>query len=289
MAHPHADTYSHNTLDEFRVGFDYQTEWAQGRGLLLLAAIWTGGLGAGLYLTSLVIGWPGGLIPALLIVAIGKGGFHLGFLGRPDRFWRAFLKPQTSWLSRGIYFLVLFLAFGALHVLQPTNLWMVLSAFFAILLAVYTGFLMAASPAIRFWNNPLLPMIFLAVALGSGASLAELLQGAQAASRPDILQPFQLVVVGIGALLVLTYMAVNHMSTVAAKESVAFLALGSMAPVFYGLVVVLGIIIPLAILAMALFGQAPVVLLAVAGLSELVGSFFLRYSILRAGVFSPIL
>lgn len=289
MAHPHADTYSHSTLDEFRVGFDYQTEWIQGRGLLLLAAIWVGGVGAGLFLTSLLIGWPAGLIPALLIVAIAKGGFHLGFLGRPERFWRAFLKPQVSWLSRGIYFLVLFLIFGALYVYQPVTLWMVLSALFAILLAVYTGFLMAASPAIRFWNNPLLPILFLAVALGSGASLAELLQGSQAASRPEMLQPFQLVVVAIAAFLLLTYMVVNHTSTIAAKEAVAFLALGSMAPIFYGLVVVLGIIIPVAILAMALLGEMPATLLAVAGLSELVGSLFLRYCILRAGVYSPVL
>jgi formate-dependent nitrite reductase membrane component NrfD len=289
MPHPHADTYSHSTLDEFRVGFDYQTEWIQGRGLLLLAAIWVGGLGAGLFLTSLLIDWPTGLVLALAIVAIGKGGFHLGFLGHPERFWRAFVKPQNSWLSRGIYFLVLFLIFGVLYVLQPITLWMVLSAFFALALAIYTGFLMAASPSIRFWNNPLLPMIFLAAALGSGASLVGLLQGSQAASRPGLLHPFQVVVVAIAALLLLTYMVVNYMSTVGAKEAVAFLAAGSMAPVFYGLVVVLGIVIPMTILAMAFLSEVSVTLLAIAGLSELVGSFFLRYSILRAGVYDPVL
>jgi formate-dependent nitrite reductase membrane component NrfD len=289
MPHPHPETYSHTTLDEFRVGFDYQTEWAQGRGLLMLAAVWIGGLGGGLFLTSLIIGWRLGVIISLVIVAVGKGGFHLGFLGHPERFWRAFVKPQTSWLSRGIIILTLFIIFGALYVVQPIGLWMILGGLFAVGLVTYTGFLLAASPSIRFWNNALLPIIFLTAAIWSGASLAELIQPAQVESYRDFLYIFQLVVGGLTVWMLFTYMVVSYMSTIGAKEAVSFLAGGSMAPVFYGLAVVLGLIIPIAILVIAFLGNASSTLLAVAGIAELVGSFFLRLSILKAGVYEPIL
>jgi formate-dependent nitrite reductase membrane component NrfD len=289
MAHSYPETYSQTTLDEFRVGFDYQTEWAQGRGLLMLAAVWIGGLGGGLFLTSLIINWRLGVLISLGIVAVGKGGAHLSFLGHPERFWRAFLKPQKSWLSRGIIILILFLIFGALYAVQPITLWMVLGGFFAVALVTYTGFLLASSPAIQFWNNSLLPFIFLTAALWSGASLTELLKPAQAEANPELLYIFQLVVGTLTVLLLFTYMVVNYMSTVAAKKAVTFLATGGMAPVFYGLGVVLGLLIPLAILVPAFLGKVPPILLAVGGLCELVGSFFLRLSILKAGVYEPIL
>ena len=94
--------YSHSTLEEVRIGNDRQQEWIEGRGLLLLIAIYLGGVGGGLYLISLIIGWKTGLALALAIVGIGKGSAHLLFLGRPLRFWRALLRPHSSWISRGM-------------------------------------------------------------------------------------------------------------------------------------------------------------------------------------------
>jgi len=98
---------------EFIVGTRQQREWIEGRGLLLLAAIYFGGVGGGLFIASVLFGWQTGLLVGLGITAILKGSAHLLFLTRPLVFLRIFLRPQTSWISRGIYFVFLFIIFSS--------------------------------------------------------------------------------------------------------------------------------------------------------------------------------
>lgn len=282
--------YSYSTIDEFRVGFDFQREWVQGRGLLLLAAFYLGGVGGGLFLASLIAGWHTGLLIGIGVVALGKGSAHLLFLGHPERFWRAMMRPQSSWISRGILFLIGFLVFGLAYYVVGGSVLLGLSAFFAFCLIMYTGFVMAASPAISFWNNPLLPLLFITAALWSGASVAEVAHSLWGIDMNVGGLGVLGLVAGSAAVVVLfCYLVVNYYSTIAAKEAVLFLALGRLAWLFYGGVVVLGLVIPLAILVPAYLGEVPALALAVAGFSELAGSLCLRYALLRAGIFAPIL
>ncbi|MBI2917302.1 MAG: polysulfide reductase NrfD [Chloroflexi bacterium] len=282
--------YSYSTIDEFRVGFDFQREWVHGRGLLLLLAFYLGGVGGGLYLASLLAGWDAGLLIGMGIVALGKGSAHLLFLGHPERFWRAMMRPQSSWISRGILFLGFFLLFGLAYYLFGGTPFLVLSAFFAFCLITYTGFVMAASPAISFWNNPLLPLVFITAALWSGGSVAEVFHSlASVEMDVDSLQVLSLVAGSAAVVVLFCYLVVNYYSTIAAKEAVLFLALGRLAWLFYAGVVALGLVVPLAVLVPAYLWGVPALALAVAGLSELVGSLFLRYALLRAGIFAPVL
>jgi len=92
----------------------------------------------------------------------------------------------------------------------------------------------------------------------------------------------------ITIVLLLSYLWVGYYAGMAAKEAVLFLAAGRFSPVFYLGVVVVGIAIPLAVLAPAYFIEVPLILLAIAGLSELTGSFVLRYSLLKAGIYPPV-
>src|SRR3990172_3679086 len=92
--------------------FSVQKEW-RGR---ILFAFFLGGLGAGLFLLSQYFDYALGVVLSLLIVGIGKNAFHLWFLGRPERFYRAVMKPGTSWISRGFISIVVFLVFGVLYV-----------------------------------------------------------------------------------------------------------------------------------------------------------------------------
>ena len=55
---------------------------------------------------------PHSLVPATYYT---RGGFHLAYLGKPFRFWRMLLKPQTSWMARGFIFMLLFIVFGAVQ------------------------------------------------------------------------------------------------------------------------------------------------------------------------------
>ena len=272
--------------DEFIVRSNFQREWIEGRGLWLLAAIYLGGVGGGLFIASVVFGWRLGLLIGLGIAIILKGGAHLLFLTRPMVFWRIFLRPQTSWISRGIYFVLLFAISGLAYYFIGGATLMAISVFFAFCLIIYTGFVLLASRPISFWNNPLLPILFVFVSLGSGISLMDTIQ---AFSPQDILHRVLLEIAGpwvvsITALLILVYLAGNYYSSIAAKESVIYLVKGRLAPLFYTGVAFLGIILPLAILISAYFKVVPSSSLAVAGISELVGAFALRYSILKAGI-----
>ncbi len=276
--------------DEFIVRSNFQRDWIERRGLWLLAAIYFGGVGGGLFIASVWFGWQTGLLIAVGITAILKGGAHLLFLTRPLRFWRIFLRPQTSWISRGIYFVFLFMIFGLAYYFIGGVTLMAISVFFAFCLIIYTGFVLLASRPISFWNNPLLPILFVFISLGSGISLMETIHvfSPQHISNHELLEVAGPWVVSITALIILVYLAGNYYSSIAAKESVIYLVKGQLAPLFYTGVVFLGIILPLVILISAHFEIVPSSALAVAGISELVGAFILRYSIIKAGIYAPV-
>lgn len=282
--------YSTVVRNEFIVRSNFQRGWIERRGLWLLAAIYLGGVGGGLFIASVLVGWQTGLLVAMGITAILKGGAHLLFLTRPLGFWRIFWRPQTSWISRGIYFMSLFIIFGLAYYFIGGVALRVISVFFAFCLVIYTGFVLLASRPISFWNNPLLPILFVSVSLGSGISLMETINAfsPQDISNPELLKVAGPWVVSITALLILVYLVGNYYSSITAKESVIYLVKGQLAPLFYTGVVFLGIILPLLILVAAYFEMVPSSALAVAGISELVGAFLLRYSIMKAGIYAPV-
>jgi len=283
-------SYANVLKNEFIMGSKFQRDWIEGRGLWLLAAIYLGGVGGGVYIASVAIGWHMGLLVGLGITAILKGGAHLLFLTHPWKFWRIFNKPQTSWISRGIYFVSLFVFFGLAYYFIGGLTLQVISLFFALCLVIYTGFVLMASKPISFWNNPLLPVLFVSVSLGSGISLTETIHifSPQDIANPELLTVAGLWAVGITALLLFVYLVGTFYSSNTARESLMYLLMGELAPLFYGGVVLLGILLPLVIFIAAHSGIVPSSALAVAGISELVGAFILRYSILKAGISAPV-
>ena len=94
-----------------------QREWINGRGILLPIAHFFSGVGAGAWGFSLLFGYRQGLILALCVVGILSGVTHLLFLGRLERFWRMVKHPQTSWISRGLWGIAIFLLGGTGYVL----------------------------------------------------------------------------------------------------------------------------------------------------------------------------
>jgi polysulfide reductase chain C len=168
---------------------------------------------------------------------------------------------------------------------------MVISVFFAICLVIYTAFVLLASRPIPFWNSPLLPILWVSVSLASGISLTETIHiffPTQHISNPEFLKVAGPWLVGVTAFLILVYLVGNFFCSVGAKESVLYLVKGQLAPLFYTGVVFLGITVPLVILISAYFQILPSSALAVAGISELVGAFILRYSVLKAGIYAPV-
>ena len=91
--------------DGFNTELTARQEWSW------MLAIWLffGGTGSGLFLLFLAFDLPP-FYGAVALALIAVGGVDLLLeLGNPFRLWRTILHPDTSWLSRGVLFVVLFL------------------------------------------------------------------------------------------------------------------------------------------------------------------------------------
>lgn len=273
-----------------------QREWRY----LILLAFFLGGLAAGLYFLSYLFDFREGIIASLFIMAFGKGGAHILYLGRPLRAWRAVSRPQSSWLSRGLIGVVLFLVLGSLELVpgvEGTGLGVVmgtLALFCALWVMVYTGFLMARSPAIPFWNTTLLPVLFTLYGFIAGMDLllASLVLVGEGAIGVEVmvLEKVEASLL-LGALLSLgVYTLVMYGSSPAARAASLLWLRGDLALHFLGGVVFLGLVVPLALLSYPLLtGDTILPLAAAAGLLGLLGGLLFRWCVLRAGVYTPLL
>jgi len=131
-----------------------------------------------------------GSLLALVLLALGllASFFHLG---HPERAWRAASKWRTSWLSREVIALPLFMGsvalFGIAHYFGFTQPWMVikgqlpidatlvlgtLGVLFALVLFICTAMIYASLPFLQEWHSPLTVTNFIFFGLASGFTLA---------------------------------------------------------------------------------------------------------------------
>ena len=158
----------------------------------------------------------------------------------------------------------------------------------AVVLA-YKGFVYAVSRAIPFWRLPLLPVLYIAYGLRGGAAVL-LVAGAVAGDAFDIdlLEAIKLWVVVSSAVLVLLYLALARSAGGAARRSAGELVAGKVSPAFYAGTIFCGLVIPIVLGAIGAATGPSRGLLAVIGLSSLVGDFYIKYCIVKAGIYLPI-
>jgi formate-dependent nitrite reductase membrane component NrfD len=236
---------------------------------------------------GLVIGW-------LLIVAF-KGGFHLAHLGQPSRFWRLFLKPGSSWLSRGLIFVALFTVFGALQFLSalwlPGTGWEVLNkiiaGILALLVAAYSGLVMNYVNGIPFWNSALLPLLFVVFGVLGGLAVMMLIALWGLPDLAGVLLVTQRLLLAGATLTALYLWSAAYMGP-AAKRSVAELLKGRLAlPLWVG-VGVCGAALPTGTIVYMLAASASVPLLLATSAGIVVGVFSFCYCLLKAGLYRPL-
>ena len=279
------------------INYTRQSEWIDRRGLILWIAFYTGGLGGGLYLVSLFFNSPWGMFISWLIIAVIKGGAHLIYLGKPQRFWRIITRPQSSWLARGFIFVMLFIIFGAAQL--AFTYWLpgtageivfkVLTGIAALVVAVYTGFVLNTVKAVPFWNSSLLPLLFVLCGILGGFGISVLIainggnvdiETAEAGSRWLLIA---------NALLIAVYLWRAAGREVTGKQSVMEQIRGHNAFIFWAGIVILGIIIPLIIGFSSYFaGDVSHGLIIFGVACEVVGGLALRYCVLKAGAYSPL-
>jgi formate-dependent nitrite reductase membrane component NrfD len=282
---------------EWMINYTRQSEWIDRRGLILWIAFYTGGLGGGLYIVSLFFNSLWGMFISWLIIAFIKGGAHLLYLGKPLRFWRIITRPQSSWLARGFIFVMLFVIFGAAQL--AFSYWLpgsageivfkVLAGISALVVAVYTGFVLNTVKAVPFWNSTLLPLLFVLCGIlgGFGISVIIAINGgnvdidaAEAGSRWLLIA---------NALLIAVYLWRAAGREITGKQSVMEQIRGHNAFIFWTGIVILGIIIPLIIGFASYFTDDISHGLIIFGVAcEVVGGLALRYCVLKAGAYSPL-
>jgi formate-dependent nitrite reductase membrane component NrfD len=283
-------------VHEWMVNYTRQTEWIDRRGVFLWIAFYAGGLGGGLYLVSLFFNSLWGMFVGWLIIAVIKGGAHLVFLGKPLRFWRIITRPHSSWLARGLLFVMLFVGCGAIQLilsywlpsLAAETVFKVLAGVMAFGITVYTGIILQNVKGVPFWNSALLPILFVACGVLGGFGLAAVialnggdvkLAAAETGSRWLLV---------INVLLIAIYLWRASIREEVGKQSVLEQIHGENAPVFWVGIVLLGIIIPLAIAISGLAVEVPSALLIAGVVCEIIGGLALRYCVLKAGAYKPL-
>jgi DMSO reductase anchor subunit len=134
--------------------------------------------------------------------------FHLG---RPERAWRSAAMWRTSWLSREVIALPLFMAlvaaYGALHWMSRLQDALVaggLAALACIALFVCTGMIYACLKFLQEWHSPLTVANFILLGSASGLTAA----AARAAwLHPALARPYTAAALIVGALGYLTRLA----------------------------------------------------------------------------------
>ena len=273
-----------------------QREWIEGRGVLIVIAHFFSGIGAGAWLWSTLYDFDVGRWLAFGCVVGLSGVAHLAFLGRWDRCWRMLRRPHQSWISRGIWSIGVF-AIAALAGEVPAiaTSWIGpavvgVSVLAAGTILAYEGFVYAASKAIPFWRTRLLPVLYVAYGLRGGAALL-LVVASLGVAGFDVatVEAVKLWVIVSTAVLILLYLVAGSRAGGAARESVSELVAGRISPAFYGGTIVVGIVVPIALtLLRETLGISELLVLGAIGVASLIGDFYVKYCIVKAGVYAPL-
>ncbi len=287
------NTTSQMVGDSFRVGYRFQRHWDTS----MANAFFCGELGGGTFFVSMLHDYWAGMLLGLLLTGCGKTWFHITHMGVPAKAWRAILRPDRSWISRGLLAIVLFVGAGAIHMLDvalggvlPSALGTLVglvAALAALVVCTYQGFAMSHSTAIALWSSAIMPLSSLLYAMTAGAVMTLLIGGAalgETASARLHAGVLLLLLADTVMLLSLLHGAWN--GSPGAKLSAELLLKTVYARAFLALVVLAGIVLPALLLWLG--GAAfPTVLLATAGV--LAGFLAFRVLMFKAGVYEPIM
>jgi len=281
--------------------------WKIAASLFLIAA------GMGSYLTGVLFCLidPGGfkelsrmaVILAAPFVLVGSL-LLLCDMGQKRKFYQTYLRPGSSWMSRGAIFVTLFFVFNLTHIFTgiwpstalmsaPAMYWVVgiVASVTAILSLAYTGFLLGAVKAIPFWGGSFLPWLFLLSGLSSGAmavsvsfSISKLGGGGSLVESLGGLTLFNCFVIILEAIVLGAYL--GTMKTRAA-ESVEIVTRGKLAGAFWVGVAGAALILPFIIevvKAFFLLSLGSLLALAVVGgIIGLIGGYMLRHVVVYGG------
>lgn len=283
--------------EDYRIGFREQQVWSLPHALEFFLL----GAGAGLYLFST---WfrpylTGQLVSMLAVVAAGMS--LMVDLGRPERLWRAFSNLGVSWISRGALSVFFFLAAATVgmairqfHLLPSLPglpaIFEAVASLSALVAMLYPGLVLSSYASIPSWNSPMVPLLFLVYSWLTGLA-AEWLLFFFSGTRDELS-----ISLGIGLFLLpcaliclLIHLGAMARGGLAVREGFRLLTRGSLRGWFLGVVLIAGLLLPLLLIGSAIItGEFIRLTAVVSSILVLAGGFFLRYCILKAGIYPPL-
>jgi formate-dependent nitrite reductase membrane component NrfD len=211
----------------FAYGYYRQTFW----NWLIGTAFFLGGLGAGLFVLALLTDHTAGMLAGYLIVVVGKNTAHMLFLGRPERVWRAAMRPDRSWIARGIWAMGFFAVSGLIlllpRVLGPAwrlSDWLngaaaAVAILSAIIIMFYDGLVMNSSPGVAFWRTRLLPLLLLMYATLGGSTLSLTIRELRGEVTPSFLPNLEHGLLVVNFVLLAAYLAHEPLVTRRARDA----------------------------------------------------------------------
>jgi polysulfide reductase chain C len=278
-------------MEDFEIGFRINQRFNH-----LVAANFTiEGAGAAVILGAMLLNHRIGLLAGLGLLLAGAAALFLD-LGNPFKSWRSIFNLKASWISRGALFLGILVVLSVLCIIVPVMgqsvAGMAVKAamgIFAVLIMLYTGFLVASMGAIPFWNSGLVPFIFMFNALATGITvlswIAVLTGAVKEAALLTTALPFLLIVILAASFW---HMALANKKGGASKESVDMLNRGKWKVVFWVGGIFCGLILPL-VLILAGGKTAPLIVLPIVAAARMAGDYCYRLAILKTGVYESVL
>ncbi len=276
----------------FAYGYYRQTFW----NWLIGTAFFLGGLGAGLFVLALLTDHTAGMLVGYLIVVVGKNTAHMLFLGRPERFWRAAMRPDRSWIARGIWAMGLFAVSGLILLLHRVfgPAWQLsgrlngvvtaVAILSAVVIMFYDGLVMNCSPGVAFWRTRLLPLLLLMYATLGGTTLSLTIRELRGEATPAFLPNLEHGLLVVNFVLLAAYLARMKRSLPAARETLRQWLSGPYTRAFFGLVVLVGLLATLLLSVVQNHVHASGLVLLIAA-CELTGDFTLMMVLLKSGLF----
>jgi len=262
------------------------------------------GAGAASLLWGIVFNIQNAVLLGLLFVFAGIV-ILLFHLGSPQRFWRVIVGAKSSWISRGSFIIGCLAGVGCIYYLVPflfqenvnsplMTLLIIITAVFSVSVMLYPGFLLSSMTPVPFWNTPLVPIVFITHALATGMSLycaslsflfvsAEVFQTAMILNGSFILASLGLTAVHLTGMI---------NATTAAKKSAKSLVSGKYSIMFMLGGIIAGMLLPLCLTGYMYISPSSAALVSITVLMaifRLAGDFLYRYSVLKAGMFEPLI
>ncbi len=226
------------------------------------------------------------------VVLLGLGGALLiADLSQPLRFLNT-LNPAymhfTSPLAWGALNITAFGACSVLYILalrkgdeKRGKLLATITALLALGLPIYTGYDLSVHQSRPVWNTPVMPVLFVALAVASGSAVGSLLAASNEAAQKVLREYMLWSTAAVGVVLIAILGTTNYGGS-AEELTFQILTSGTMGLIFVGFGILAGIAAPIAMMLLVPAGKQHQGVLMISAVLILVGSAALRYAILMA-------